>query len=280
MSVKIIVDSTVDLSPAVKSRMTEVVPLSVRFGDTEYKDGQTITPQKFYEMLVMSEELPTTSQPTPVAFEEAYEKATADGSEVVVITISSRLSGTYQSATIAAEDYEGKVFVVDSRSAALGSGVLAEYALELAEQGKGGQEILEILMEKRKHVRLYAIVDTLEYLKKGGRLNAAVAVVGGLLNIKPLICVDEEGKIEVVGTARGMKKAFATLTQESAKNGGPDKTMPVLLGYTGTGDENLKKYMEENTEMWASDTQTTIVGAAIGVHAGPGAVAVGFFSAE
>lgn len=280
MSVKIIVDSTVDLSPAVKSEMAEVVSLSVLFGDKEYKDGETITAQKFYEMLVKSEDLPTTSQPTPAAFEEAYEKATADGSEVVVITISSRLSGTYQSATIAAEDYEGKVFVVDSRSAALGSGVLAEYALQLAKQGKSGQEILNILMEKRKQVRLYAIVDTLEYLKKGGRLNAAVAVVGGLLNIKPLICVDEEGKIEVVGTARGMKKAFAMLTQESAKNGGPDKSMPVLLGYTGTSDENLVKYMEENTQMWDPDTQSTIVGAAIGVHAGPGAVAVGFFSAE
>ena len=119
MSVKIIVDSTVDLTPEQRAQMSAVVPLSVRFGDDEYKDGVTITAQKFYEMLIASEELPTTSQPTPAAFEEAYAEATADGSEVVVITIASKLSGTYQSATIAAEDFEGKVFVCDSRTAPL-----------------------------------------------------------------------------------------------------------------------------------------------------------------
>lgn len=278
MRVKIIVDSTVDLAPEIREQVSAVVPLSVLFGDEEYKDGVTITAQKFYEMLVKSETLPTTSQPTPAAFEDAYAQATADGSEVVVVTISSRLSGTYQSATIAAEDYPG-VYVLDSRSAAIGSGVLTEYALELAKQGKSGREILDILMEKRKQVRLYAMVDTLDYLKKGGRLNAAVAVVGGLLNIKPLICL-EEGEIKVAGTARGMKKAFSMLSENCAKNGGMDASMPALLAYTGGSDENLRKYMEDNQDLWPADTRTTIVGATIGVHAGPGAVAVGFFSVE
>lgn len=278
MSVKIIVDSTVDLVPEVRAQV-KAVPLAVRFGDQEYLDGETITAEKFYEMLVKSVELPTTSQPTPAAFEEAYAEATADGSEVVVITIASKLSGTYQSATIAAEDYEGKVFVVDSRSAALGSGILAEYALKLAAQGMSGEQILQELMEKRKHVQLYAVVDTLEYLKKGGRLSSAVAMVGGMLNIKPVICVDEAGEIKVVAKARGMKNAFATLTQQVEKNG-VDSTKPVLLGYTGQSSENLEKYMAENSQMWSADTKTTIVGAAIGVHAGPGAVAIAFFSEE
>lgn len=279
MSVKIIVDSTVDLAPEIRSKVSAVVPLCVRFGDEEYKDGVTITAQKFYEMLVCSEELPTTSQPTPADFADAYERATSDGSEVVVITISSRLSGTYQSATIAAEDYEGKVFVVDSRTAAIGSGILTEYALKLAEQGMSGEQILNTLMAARRRIRLYAVVDTLEYLKKGGRLNAAVAVVGGLLNIKPLICV-EEGEIKVVGTARGMKKAYAMLSGEASKNGGVDHSMPIMLAYTGESDENLRRYMDENTRLWSPDTKTTIVGATIGVHAGPGAVAVSFFSVE
>lgn len=278
MSVKIIVDSTVDLTPEVKSRV-KAVPLSVRFGEKEYLDGVTITAEKFYEMLIKSEQLPTTSQPTPAAFEEVYAEATADGSEVVVITIASKLSGTYQSATIAAEEFPGKVFVVDSRTAAIASGVLAEYALQLVDQGMGAEDIMHELMEKRKHVRLYAIVDTLEYLKKGGRLNSTVALVGGLLNIKPVICV-EDGEIKMLGTARGMKKAYATLTAESARHGGADHTKPILLGYTGESDEQLRKYMEENTEMWAPDTRTSIVGATIGVHAGPGAVAAAFFSVE
>ena len=279
MSVRIITDSTVDLIPEVKARV-KTVPLSVRFGEQEFLDGVTITAEKFYEMLVRSEELPTTSQPTPAAFEDVFREAVEAGDEVVCITIASKLSGTYQSATIAAEEFPGKVFVVDSRTAAIGSGVLAEYALQLADQGMGGEQILNELMEKRKQVRLYFIVDTLEYLKKGGRLSSTVALVGGLLNIKPVLAVDETGEIKMVSTARGMKKAYITLTQESSKNGGVDYTKPILLAYTGESDEHLRKYMEENTEMWSPETKSTIVGAAIGTHAGPGAVAVAFFSVE
>lgn len=278
MSVKIIVDSTVDLMPDIRAKV-KIVPLSVRFGEQEYLDGVTITAEKFYEMLVKSETLPTTSQPTPAAFEEAYAQATADGSEVVVITIASKLSGTYQSATIAAEEYPGKVFVVDSRTAAIGSGILAEYALQLAEQGKGGEEILNELIGLRKKVRLYFMVDTLEYLHKGGRLNGAVAVVGGLLNIKPILHVDETGEIKMLSTARGMKKAFTVLTELSTKNSGPDFSRPAMLAYTGESDENLRKYVEENTRLWGN-TRSTIVGSAIGVHVGPGAVATAFFDAD
>lgn len=279
MSVKIIVDSTVDLTPELKSKV-KAVPLSVRFGDQEFQDGVTITAETFYEMLVRSEALPTTSQPTPAAFEDAYREAVDAGHEVVCITISSRLSGTYQSATIAAEDFPGKVFVVDSCTAAIGAGILTEYALQLADQGIGAEEILQCLMEKRKKIRLYAIVDTLEYLKKGGRLSSTVAVVGGLLNIKPIICVDEEGAIAVPGKARGMKNAFAQLNQLSAQNGGVDASMPVMLGYTGQSNENLVKYIQENPQLWSPACKQTIVGSAIGVHVGPGAVAVSFFSVE
>ena len=276
MSVKIVVDSTVDLMPEVKSQMT-VVPLNVRFGEQEYQDGVTITAEKFYDMLVASEELPTTSQPTPAAFEEVYRAAVEEGHEVLCITIASRLSGTYQSATIAAEEFPGKVFVLDSRTAAIGSGVLAEYALQLANKGMGAEAILHELIEKRKLVRLYAIVDTLDYLKKGGRLNSTVAFVGGLLNIKPLIYIDQEGEIKVLGMARGMKKAYAALSQEIEKNGGVDHSYPAMLGYTGNSDAQLRAYMEEFREMWAPDTNVSIVGATIGVHAGPGAVAAACF---
>lgn len=276
MSVKIIVDSTVDMSPAAKARVSAVVPLSVRFGDAEYKDGATITAHEFYEMLADHEELPTSSQPTPAAFADAFEAATADGSEAVVITIASKLSGTYQGARIAAEDFDGKVQVCDSRSAAVGAGVLAEYALQLADKGLSAQEILNELMEARKNIRIFFMVDTLEYLKKGGRLPGAVAVVGGLLNIKPILHIDESGEIKLLSSARGLKKAFATLTENAAKEG-PDFTKPTLFGYTGTSDENLVKYKAEHGDFWSADTQESIVGAAIGVHVGPGAVAVCFF---
>ena len=278
MSVKIIVDSTADLTPAVRARV-KAVPLAVRFGDWEFLDGVTITAEEFYEKLVTSQELPTTSQPTPAAFEDVFRETVEAGDEVVCITIASKLSGTYQSATIAAEEFPGKVFVVDSRNAAIASGVLTAYALELADKGLSGEQILQELMEKRKQVRLYAIVDTLEYLKKGGRLSSAVALVGGLLNIKPVICV-EDGEIRVVGTARGMKKAYSLLSEQCAAHGGVDAGKPMLLGYTGQSDEQLRRYMAESTDLWSPETETAIVGAAIGTHAGPGAVAAAFFSLE
>ncbi|MBR3949539.1 MAG: DegV family protein [Oscillospiraceae bacterium] len=277
MRVKIIVDSTVDLPAAQKAQVT-AVPLAVRFADQEYLDGVTITAEAFYEKLEQAQELPTTSQPTPASFEDAFREAVEAGYEVVCITIASGLSGTYQSATIAAEEFPGKVWVVDSRSAALGAGILTEYALELAEQGLGGEEILQALIRKRKQIRLYFIVDTLEYLKKGGRLSGAVAVVGGLLNIKPVLTV-EEGGIRVLGTARGMKKAYAMLDQ-ACIDSGVDRSCPVLLGHTGGSDEHLRKYVAEGTTLWHDGDASTIIGAAIGVHVGPGAVAACFFAEE
>lgn len=277
MSVKIFVDSTVDLAPRIKSQVT-AVPLAVRFGDQEYLDGVTITAEEFYEKLAQAQELPTTSQPTPVSFEDAFREAVEAGHEVVCITISSKLSGTYQSATIAAGEFPGKVYVVDSHSAAIGAGILTEYALGLAEQGLDAARILEELIQKRKQIRLYFIVDTLEYLKKGGRLNAAAAVVGGLLNIKPVLTV-ADGEIKVLGTARGMKKAYAMLDQECIKNS-VDRGGPILLGHTGVDAEGLHKYVAEGTTLWHSEDASTIIGAAIGVHVGPGAVAACFFAEE
>ena len=275
MSVKIVVDSTVDLTPEVKAQV-KTVALSVLFGEQEYKDGVTIDPIKFYEMLTSSDLLPTTSQPTPMAFEDAYRELVEAGHEVVCITISSTLSGTYQSATIAADEFDGKVFVVDSRSAAIGAGLLVEWALKLAEEGKNGQEILEALIEKRKEIRLFAMVDTLEYLKKGGRLSSTVAFVGGVLNLKPIITL-EEGEIKVAGKARGQKAAFSTLTK-ICQEAGVNTEEPYMLGYTGISDENLTKYMAENSDLWPADSEKTIIGATIGTHAGPGAVAMAFFA--
>ena len=279
MKVRIVIDSTADTTAAVREKCT-VVPLTIHFGEEDFVDGVTMTHHDFYKKLVEGKGLPTTSQPTPAAFEDVYRKEVEAGNEVVCITIASKLSGTYQSATIAAEEFPDKVFVVDSRTAAIGSGILAEYALELADKGMGGEQILNELIEMRKKIRLYFMVDTLEYLKKGGRLSSTVALVGGLLNIKPILHVDEAGEIKMLSSARGMKKAFSVLTELSSGNGGPDFTKPVMLAYTGESDENLRKYMEENTQLWAPDTRKTIVGSAIGVHVGPGAVAAAFFSGE
>ena len=160
MSVKIIVDSTADMRPEIAAKVG-IVPLSVHFGDQEYISGVTITAQQFYEMLVESDTLPTTSQPAPYLFEEAYEKAVAEGHEVICLTCSGKLSGTNQSANIAAAEFEGKVHVLDSETIAIGLGLLAEYAVDLAEQGLSAEEILDKLTQKRGKIKILALVDTL-----------------------------------------------------------------------------------------------------------------------
>lgn len=276
MKVRIVVDSTADLIPSLRERV-DVVPLTVHFGETEYVDGVTITPEEFYKKLSESKELPHTSQATPFAFGNAYEKAVAEGCEVLCITCSSRLSGTFQSAEIAAEDFPGKVFVVDTLNIALSSAIMIEYALQLADQGMGAEAIAQELMQVRDKVRLMAVVDTLEYLQKGGRVSKTVAIAGGLLSIKPIIAIND-GAIKMAGKARGNKQANALMNKEVEKMG-IDFSKPFLLGYTGTDDHLLKKYIEESGEVWAGhQINTTIVSAVVGVHAGPGAVAIAFFS--
>ena len=281
MSVKIIVDSTADMIPEVESSVT-IVPLTVTFGDKEYVSRVDIDSRKFYEMLVESDVLPTTSQATPYAFREAFEKAVSEGHDVVCLTCAASLSGTHQSARIAAAEFPGNVHVVDSNSIAIGLGILTEYALQLADQALSAEEITWKLLQKREDIRLLALVDTLEYLKKGGRISSAAAIAGGLLNIKPVITLTG-GEIRVLGKARGSRQANNLLVQEIRKAGGVDFGKPVLLGYTGLSDALLQKYIADSAELWHSAREAlpyTIVGSVVGTHVGPGAVAVAFFSAE
>ncbi len=277
MRVKIIVDSTVDLLPELKQRMA-VVPLTVHFGQEEYVDGVTITHKEFYEKLVESDVLPSTSQATPAAFGEVFEKVAAAGESAVVLTLSSKLSGTYQSAVIAAQDFEN-IYVVDTGSAAIGAGILAELAQQLADSGMDAAAIAARLEQEKGNVRIVAMVDTLEYLKRGGRISKTVAFAGGLLNIKPVLSI-EDGEIHMLGKARGSKQGNNLLVQQIQKAGGVDFEKPVLLGYTGMSELLLKKYMEDSKHLWENGTDSlryTVVGSVIGTHAGPGAVAVAFF---
>ena len=277
MKTRIIVDSTADLTPEFKERV-HTVPLTVHFGDEEYIDGVTIDHKTFYEKLVESDTLPTTSQATPDAFIGELQKAKDAGEAAVVITLSSTFSGTYQSATIAAEEFDN-VYVVDSRSAAMGSGILVELAFRLLDEGKSAKEIAEILDKEKKKITIVALVDTLEYLKKGGRVSKTVAFAGAVLNIKPVLSV-QDGEIIILGKARGSKMGNNLLVQEIDKAGGVDFSKPVLLGYSGISDALLLKYIEDSRYIWDNnldEIRYTTVGSVIGTHAGPGAVVVAFF---
>ena len=277
MKTRIIVDSTADLMPEYKSRVS-VVPLTVHFGEEEYIDGVTIDHKTFYDKLIESDVLPSTSQATPDAFMKEFEKAKTAGEAAVVITLASKFSGTYQSAMIAAAEYED-IYVVDSASAAMGSGILVELAFRLLDEGKPAEEIAAILEEEKKKIVIVALVDTLEYLKKGGRVSKTVAFAGTVLNIKPVLSV-VDGEINMLGKARGSKMGNNLLVQEIDKAGGIDFSKPVLLGYSGISDALLQKYIEDSRYIWEGnlkEVRYTTVGSVIGTHAGPGAVVVAFF---
>ena len=280
MKTRIIVDSTSDLLPEFKKQV-HTVPLTVHFGEEEYVDGVTIDHKAFYEKLIETDIHPSTSQASPAAFEVEYEKAREAGEAAVVITVTSKLSGTYQSAMIAAQDYDN-IYVVDGGSVAIGSGILVEYALKLLNEGLDAKAIVEKLEAVKSRIGIVALVDTLEYLKKGGRISKTVAFAGTVLNIKPVLSV-ANGEINMLGKARGSKMGNNLLVQEIEKAGGVDFTMPLLLGYTGLSDAMLQKYIEDSRHLWegsVDEVRYTTVGSVIGTHVGPGAVAVAFFKNE
>ena len=267
-------DSTADLRPQIRERV-DVVPLTVYFGEEEYVDGVNLSAAAFYKKLQTAKKLPTTSQAAPYAFAEVFEKAVDNGDDVVALVVSGALSGTCQSANIAAADYPGRVFVVDSRNIAIGLSILTEYALDLVDRGMSAAEIAAELEQAKNKVRLMAVVDTLEYLHRGGRVSKTVAIAGGMLSVKPIIAL-EDGAIRMAGKARGNKQANAQMDAMILKMG-IDYDKPCMLGYTGTSDELLCKYRAQS-EVWTGDVFGSIVSGVVGTHAGPGAVAVAFFS--
>lgn len=280
MKVHLIVDSTADVSESIRARLT-VVPLTVHFGSEEYIDGVTISKQAFYEKLIESDVLPSTSQATPAAFSEVFADIAERGESAVVLTISSRLSGTCQSAMIAAADYPG-IYVVDSRSAATGTGILAELALRLIDGGMSAADVAARLEAERENVCLVALLDTLEYLKRGGRISKAAAFAGSMLSIKPVIRI-RQGEVVVLGKARGSRQGNNLLAAQIAAAGGVDYDKPVLLGYSGLSDALLQKYIADSARFWegkAENLQTTQIGSVIGTHAGPGAIVATFFKKQ
>ena len=278
--ITIITDSASDIVDNKREDLT-VLPVNINFGEEEFQDGVNLTHQMFYEKLIECDELPVTSQVPPFAFEEAFRKAVEAGGQVIAVTLSSKLSGTWQSACVAAEEFGGKVRVVDSENASIGQHALVEYALRLKDAGLGFEEIVERLEADKKRIRLIALLDTLEYLKKGGRISKAAAMAGSLLSIKPVIAI-QCGEVAILGKARGSKQGNNLLAEQIRQTGGIDFEKPFVLGYTGLSDAILQKYIKDHESFWKSSVdglETSSVGGTIGTHIGPGAIGVAFFSA-
>jgi DegV family protein with EDD domain len=275
MGVRILTDSTSDISINEAKQMNiTLVPLKVIFGDKEYKEGVDITIEGFYEKLIKAEILPTTSQPSPEDFLEYFKEAKETGDSIIVLVISAKLSGTYQSAMIAKEmaDYE-EIHIIDSNTTTCSLRMLVDQAVKLRDEGAGAKDIVDDLLKLRERIVLLAMVDTLEYLHKGGRLSKSSTILGTLLKFKPLITV-KEGVVGLIGKERGVNKAIGHIVDLIEENGGIDEAYPLYVGYAAVEDQSnlLKDKLIEKFNI--KNMSVFPIGCVVGTHAGPGACMV------
>lgn len=278
--IKLMVDSAADIGKAEADRLGIImIPMMITFGNEEYYDGVDLTPDEFYEKLIESSVLPKTSQINAFRFEEAFEKQLKNDDELIVITISSKLSGTYLSAKEAAEKFAGRVHVIDSLNACIGERLLCEYALILIKQGYSANETVKLLEEKKEKIKVLALLGTLEYLKKGGRISGAVAFAGELISLKPVVGV-VGGEVKLIGKALGSRKGNNLLSKLVTESNGIDFSMPYGTIWSGLDTGLLDKYIKDSASLWQGNTEFVPkyqLGATIGTHIGPGAVGVAFF---
>ena len=277
--IRILTDSASDILPAEAEQLgVTVIPLNVTLEDgTILRDGVDMTPSAYYEILAGCRKLPTTSQPSPELFENFFLEAAAAGDEVIGIFLSHALSGTYQCAKLAADMANvDNVLFVDSGHVCLSEALLVRLAVQLRDSGKTAGQITAILEHAKEHLHLVAAIDDLKYLRKGGRLPAAVAVAGGMLGIKPLITI-QDGKVAMAGKARGLPGAYVALFKKVEEMGGINPAFPALAGYTVSPREvtPIQTYLRDNLQQ--EDLLVRQIGCVIGTHAGPGAFGIAFF---
>ena len=280
--IRIITDSAADLTAAeLHAPGVTVVPMTVTFPDgTTQEDDGTMTKDEFFARLAADSKLPRTSQPSPAAFMQAYADAAAAGDDVIVITIAQKLSGAYQCAHLAAEDVGFAPYIVDSESATQGEALVVREALRLRDEEKLSAPLIAAALETfKKRVRIVAIVDSLKHLQKGGRLPAAVAIVGGALGIKPVLAL-QDGVIKLVDKGRGRPGALVAMFKQLDKQGGVDPRYGYTLLYSD--DKQLAApvhhYMHQNLHLTGG--RVGQIGPTIGTHIGPGAVGVAFVAKE
>ena len=279
----VIADSNSGITKEEAQRMgIWVVPMPFIIDSQIYYEGVDLFPEQFYKYLREGRSV-STSQPAPDDLTSLWDSVLAEGaSGIVYIPMSSGLSSSCQTAAILAAAYEGRVQVADNHQISVPQKNAVRDALALAAQGLTAAEIKERLEEAGGDSLIYIGVDTLEYLKRGGRVSSVTAFAGTLLGIKPVVAV-QDGEVEVIGKARGSKKANNLLTELIEQHGGVDFSMPYVLGFTGMSDTTLQKYIADSAHLWRDHTDTlpvTAIGSVIGTHVGPGAVGVAFFSKE
>ena len=283
MAVQILTDSASDISQKMAAAWNiRVLPLKIRFGDEEYLDGVTLSNREFYEKLVETDEIPKTSQIPPFDYDRAFAEAVEAGDDVICLCLSSNVSGSYQSACLAAEPYGDRVHVIDTQQFCISELIIVERAVQLRSEGLTTEEIVTAIRKEQREAHVIAVFDTLEYLRLGGRLSAASAFAGQMLSIKPVLTI-EEGIVKILGKARGSRRSNNMLTESVRNLGGIDYSRPCCLAYAGFSDELLRKYLEDSAFLYEGHEdklKTVTVGATIGTYSGPRAIAVAFFTPE
>lgn len=281
---RIIADSTCDISKEDARKMgIQIVPISVRFGNEEFLDGVEITHEEFYTRLAECDELPKTSQPSPDTFMKVFNEAVAAGDDVLGIFISSDLSGTYQSACLAALDVEEetgkKLYMVDSRSASIGTALLIREAVKSRDAGVNVADIAAACTEMSKYIKLTAVVGSLKYLKMGGRLSGAAAFAGTMFHITPVVSI-EDGKVVVIGKTRG-KKAAEKLMHDKLIKDGLSLTRDFMFGHINCS-ESLETFINKSLT-YISDVNGNVgvssIGCSVGTHVGPGTYGIAYVEA-
>ncbi|XID95211.1 DegV family protein [Paenibacillaceae bacterium WGS1546] len=280
MAVVLVTDSTADIPLETREKLgISMVPLKVNFGQESFLDNIELRPAQFYEKLIAFGKPATSSQPSPADFHEVYKKLTDEGHSVISVQLSGAMSGTYQSATIAKSmlDDGADVTVIDSRSASYGYGKIVVEAAEMAQSGASKEEVLAAIHRMRAELRLYFLVDTLEYLQKGGRIGKASAVLGSLLNIKPILSIDDEGVVYSFDKARGQKRAMARIAEvleQDLKSKPVNLTLATTPGYT-EGAAELAELLKSRLNV--REYHESEIGPVIGAHAGPGTIGLFVF---
>ncbi len=276
MAIRIITDSTCDIDLKDQEMLgIDIVSLSVIFGDDKYTDGVDLKKEQFYEMLSRAETLPTTSQVNPDGFEDMFRNYIDAGDDIIGIFISSKLSGTYQSAVIVQEMLKkDNIYIIDSKTTTFGLALLVYEAIKQRDKGVPAKDIYESLIKLRDEINFFAVVDTLKYLKMGGRLSSSAAILGGMLHIKPLVSI-VDGEVKSTGKERGHTAAFANIL-EKLKEQPPDNSYPIVFGHSNAPDL-LKDFIASmGTAVDIKPYYVCEIGCVIGTHAGPGCTGIAY----
>lgn len=280
--VRLITDSAADLEAEEYEESGIIcIPISVAFGEKVFQENVNLTKTDFYRLQETEREFPKTAQPSPQAYLDAFQEAKEAGDQVIFLSMSSALSGAYQSAVLARNMLEfSDCHVIDTCTATGGQRILLEHAALLRNVGLGAKAIVEAIEELKKRIVIYACMDTLEFLRRGGRISRMVYAVGTLANIKPVLHVTQEGKVTVPGRVQGMRRGMSYMLKKMEERL-PDPAFPIRVMYTSDAEvgKSFSDYLHRHQigNIWPGLWQ---VGAAIGAHVGPGACGFAYVARE